>query len=178
MTPSRIRAAVLLRSAEVSDAKAIARLINTAFQVERFFIDSDRITEDEVRHRLRAGRFILAPGENALAGCVYVELRGERAYVGLLSVDPDRQRSGLGEQLMQAAENHCRENGCAFVDLLIVNLREELPRFYRRLGYVESGTEPFPSDQQTKLPCYFVRMTKALTSGQNDLPDAISLAPM
>lgn len=169
---------MLLRSAELSDAQAIARLINTAFQVERFFIDSDRIAEDEVRDRLCAGKFILAEDESALAGCVYVELRGERAYVGLLSVDPARQRSGLGAQLMHAAENHCRKKGCGFVDLLIVNLREELPRFYRKLGYVENGTEPFPADQLTKLPCHFVRMTKPLTARQSDLAGAISLAPM
>ena len=173
-----MRAAALIRSAELSDTQAIARLINTAFQVERFFIDSDRITAVEVCEKLRSGKFILATGENALAGCVYVELRGERAYVGLLSVDPARQRSGLGAQLMRAAEDHCRKKGCGFVDLLIVNLREELPRFYRKLGYVENGTEPFPAAQQTKLPCHFVRMTKPLTARQSDLAGAVSLAPM
>jgi N-acetylglutamate synthase-like GNAT family acetyltransferase len=173
-----VSGALQLRFAELSDAQAIARLINTAFQVERFFIDSDRITVVEVCEKLRSGEFILATGENALAGCVYVELRGERAYVGLLSVDPARQRSGLGAQLMQAVENHCRENGCAFVDLLIVNLREELPRFYRKLGYVESGTEPFPAGERTKLPCHFVRMTKPLADFQGPAADAISLAPM
>ena len=169
-----MRAALPLRFAELSDAQPIVQLINAAFQVERFFIDSDRIAVDEVLEKLRTGKFILAPGENALAACAYVELRGERAYVGLLSVDPARQRSGLGAQLMQAAESHCRENGCAFVDLLIVNLREELPRFYRRLGYVETGTEPFPSDVPTKRQCYFIRMTKPLAASEA-LPGTLSL---
>ena len=156
-------AALPLRIAELADAQAIARLINSAFQVERFFIDSDRITVEEVCDRLRTGKFLLAGDPNALAGCVYVEVRGERAYLGLLSVDPARQRSGLGAHLVQAAESHCRENGCGCVDLLIVNLREELPPFYQRLGYVENGTEPFPAGVRTKMPCHFVRMTKPLT---------------
>jgi len=48
------------------------------------------------------------------------------------------------------------------MDLRIVNLREELPAFYRKLGYMETGTEPFPSDLDTKLPCHFVNMSKPL----------------
>ena len=155
-------AALPLRIAEVADAAAIARLINSAFQVERFFLDSDRVTVEEVRDRLRTGEFLLAEAENALAGCVYVEVRGEKAYIGLLSVNPARQRLGLGAYLMQEAENHCRQKGCGVADLLIVNLREELPRFYRRLGYVESGTAPFPAGVRTKMPCHFICMTKPL----------------
>jgi GNAT superfamily N-acetyltransferase len=97
-----------------------------------------------------------------MAGCVYVELRGERAYIGLLSVDPARQKGGIGRTLMDAAERYAREQGCGFMDLRIVNLRLELPAFYRKLGYVEAGTEEFPPDAPTKLPCHFVRMQKAL----------------
>jgi GNAT superfamily N-acetyltransferase len=139
------------------------RLINAAFQVERFFLDRDRIDLNEVRSRLASGRFIVAAEDIALTGCVYVEPLGERAYLGLLSVDPSLQRSGIGKALMNAAEDHCRLAGCAFVDLRVVNLREELPGFYRKLGYVESGTAPFPEEVVTKLPCHFVVMSKQLT---------------
>jgi hypothetical protein len=48
------------------------------------------------------------------------------------------------------------------MDLQIVNLREELPAFYRKLGYEETGTAPFPTDVVTKLPCQFVKMSKVL----------------
>jgi hypothetical protein len=48
------------------------------------------------------------------------------------------------------------------MDLRIVNLREELPPFYRRLGYVETGTAPFPEEIKSKLPCHFVLMSKPL----------------
>ncbi len=97
-----------------------------------------------------------------LVGCVYVELRGERAYLGLLSVDPKRQKSGLGSALMNAAEEYCANEGCRFMDLRIINLREELPIFYRNRGYVETGTAPLTPGLQPKLPCHFVEMSKAL----------------
>ena len=153
---------VSIRAGSLADAGEITRLINVAFQVERFFLDGDRIGLEEVRTRFETGRFIVAENDEGLAGCVYVELRDERAYLGLLSIAPQRQRSGLGTLLTSAAEDFCRANGCRVVDLLIVNLRKELPDFYRRLGYVENGTAPFPAGVQPKQPCHFVKMSKPL----------------
>ena len=152
----------LLRTADAADAEAITRLINAAFQVERFFLDADRIDIQEVRSRLGTGKFILAEA-NGATGCVYVEPGGDRAYLGLLSVDPALQRSGIGKRLVNAAEDHCRAAGCHFMDLRIVNLRSELPPFYRKLGYTENGTAPFPENARPKLPCHFLIMSKRLT---------------
>src|SRR5260370_18073937 len=161
MLPSLARS-VSLRTATVADAEAITRLINLAFQVERFFLDGDRIRLEEVHEHFETGRFIVAEDDGRLAGCIYVELGDDRAYLGLLSVAPERQRAGLGTLLTSAAEDFCRANGCCGADLLIVNLREELPGFYGRLGYVETGTAPFPVEVQTKQPCHFLRMSKPL----------------
>jgi GNAT superfamily N-acetyltransferase len=150
------------RTAQLADSENIARLVNAAFRPERFFIDTDRTNPEKVRALLQKGAFLLAEEKDALAGCIYVELRGEHGYFGLLAVDPARQRSGLGSRLVVAAEEYCRAAGCQFMDLTIVNLRTELPGFYHRLGYVESGTLPFPSDQQANQPCHLVRMSKRL----------------
>ena len=149
-----------IRSALPAEAEAIVRVINAAFYpAESFFVDGDRIGIDEVRHKLHKGAFLVT---DDLGGCVYVELRGERAYFGLLSVDPARQKSGIGKRLVAAAEDYARERGCRFMDINVVNLRVELPAFYRGLGYEETGTEPFPADSPTKLPCHFVCMAKPL----------------
>lgn len=159
-----------LRIAVESDAGAILRLINAAFEVERFFLDADRITMEEVRSRFRTGHFILAEENDASAGCVYIEPRNGRAYIGLLSVDPGRQGSGIGKTLMAGAEDHCRALGCRFVDLRVVNLRKELPPFYRGLGYVENGTAPFPEESNPRLPCHFIIMTKVLPVTLPEIP--------
>jgi len=156
-----------LRLAEAADAEGITRLINTAFEVERFFLEADRLDIHEVRSRLATGKFILAEGDATLSGCVYVEPAGERAYLGLLSVDPTLQRSGVGKLLMTAAENHCRAAGCHFMDLRIVNLRTELPGFYQKFGYVQTGTAPFPDHARPKFPCHFLIMSKPLTAPEN-----------
>jgi len=153
---------VSFRKAEPAEADALAGLINRAFAVERFFIDGNRISPEKVRELFGTGDFLVAEDGNALVGCVYVEVRGDRGYVGLLSIDPARQRSGLGSRLMAAAEDHARKAGCHAMDLRVVNLRRELPGFYRRLGYAETGTEPFPPDAKPKLPCHLVTMSKHL----------------
>ena len=151
------------RIATPADAANITAIINAAFRIaEEFFIDGNRITQAEVEKLLAKGTFLLAETGDQLDGCVYVELRGERSYLGLLSVDPGRQQGGLGSLLMNAAESYCRERGSHFMDILIVNLREELPAFYRKRGYVENGTTPFPEDVETKMPCHFITMAKSL----------------
>ena len=150
------------RHARVSDVEVIVWLINAAFQVERFFKERDRTNPEMVRSLLEKGKFLLAEDGPSLAGCVYVELRGERGYLGLLSVDPARQRSGLGRQLVAAAEDFFRGAGCRFSDLSIVNVRKDLPGYYRSLGYVETGTMPFTADEPLKLPVHFIMMSKPL----------------
>jgi GNAT superfamily N-acetyltransferase len=150
--------------AEIRDAEGIVSVINAAFrQAESFLIDGDRIDLKTVRELLRTGSFLVADDLGSLCGCVYVEPRGDRSYLGLLSVDPQRQKSGLGSKLMDAAEDHCAKAGSRFMDLRIVNVRKELPSFYHHRGYIETGTEPFPPDLSPKLPCHFVTMSKSLS---------------
>jgi len=151
-----------MRTAEPADAPAIARLVNAAFRSERFFIDVDRTDPEKVRALLQKGKSLMLFEDGVLAGCVYTELRGERGYFGLLAVDPQRQLSGIGTRLIVAAEQRCRSAGCRFMDLTFVNVRQELPAYYRQLGYIENGTLPFPADQVTKIPVHLVRMSKAL----------------
>lgn len=153
-----------VRVATKSDSGSITTVINAAFRkAEAFFIDGDRITLQAVQDLMGKGTFLLAHDDETIAGCVYVELHGERAYLALLAVDPQRQRAGLGSILMNAAEKYCAEAGCRFMDLQIVSVRRELPSFYHRRGYIETGTAAFPADFSPKLPCHFVKMSKRLT---------------
>ena len=154
---------MIVRVAGINEAKAITNVINAAFrQAESFFIERDRIDLEKVQSLLRSGEFLVSDEEGLITGCVYVEMKGDRSYLGLLAVDPKAQKSGLGSKLMSAAEDHCRKAGRRFMDIKIVSLRTELPDFYHRRGYVETGTEPFTAGLNPKLPCHFVKMSKPL----------------
>jgi GNAT superfamily N-acetyltransferase len=149
-----------VRPATIDEAAEIARVINAAFRpAEEFFVEGDRISVEEVRGLFQQGVFLV---DGPFTGVVYVELRGDRAYFGLLSVDPARQGSGAGRRLIQAAEDLARSHGCRYMDIRVVNLREELPPFYQRLGYRHTGVEPWPAGVSSKLPCHFLCMEKEI----------------
>ena len=139
-------------------------MINDAFAVEAFFKIGDRTSADEIVELMdRGGEFLAV--ENAargIAGCVYLQCQGERAYFGMLSIDPASQGRGLGRRLIDAVETRARERGCRYMYIHIVNLRTELPPYYRKLGYVEGGELPFSDPQLASRPCHFIVMTKLL----------------
>jgi predicted N-acetyltransferase YhbS len=156
-----------MRFAGEADVAAVTELVNRAFQVERWFKQSDRLDAEAAEGYFRTGRFLLAEEGGALVGCIYVELHGERSYLGMLSVDPARQKTGVGRRLVAAAEEFARKMGAREMDLKVVNLRTELPPLYEKMGYRVSGTEEIPAEMAgvVNQPCFFVLMTKGLGSG-------------
>ena len=154
---------MLVRVANLGDAEAVSSVINAAFRkAEGFLIDRDRIDLKTVQDLFGTGTFLVAEENEVVVGGVHVEMRGERSYLGLLSVNPDGQKSGVGSKLMTAAEDYCAKAGSRFMDLRIVSVRQELPEFYHRRGYVETGTAPFTPGLEPKVPCHFVNMAKPL----------------
>lgn len=149
--------------ATAADVPDLVRVINAAYEVEKFFVSGDRTDADTVARLMKKGAFLLTRDvAGAVTGCMYVELRGERCYFGMLSVDPARQGTGVGRQLVESAETFARDHGCRFMDIRVVNLRTELPPFYRKLGYEERGTEPV-NDPRALQPFHFILMSKPLT---------------
>ena len=150
-----------VRRAGVDDVDALTQLVNQAYAIEAFFVEGDRTTDDEIRAMAAAGHFLVLDRGDGLAAAVFVRVDGERGYFGMLSVDPDLQGLGLGRRLVAVAEALCAARGCTRMDLQIINLREELGPWYRSLGYQEVGTAPY-QHRDTKRPCHFIKMTKAL----------------
>src|SRR5216683_5350916 len=151
-----------VRLADPSDTDALVRLINAAFAVEKIVIEGDRIDSEKVSALFETGNFLLLYQVDQLLGCVYVEVKGKRGYLGLLGVQPDRQKSGLGRRLTTAAEDYFRKAGCEAVDLRIISVRAELPPFYERLGYAATAIAPVPDTIPLKIPSHFSVMSKSL----------------
>src|ERR1700731_3491312 len=94
-----------VRPAVAADADRLIPLINAAFSVETF-LKGPRTDPARLAAALHKGTILLAEDENGrLAASVYVELRGDHGYAGMLAVDPARQRSGIGAFMMRAAED-------------------------------------------------------------------------
>jgi GNAT superfamily N-acetyltransferase len=151
-----------IRVARTDDASAIATLITLAYRVEDFFITGDRTDAADVKRLMQDGAFLVLEEDGVLVGAVYVQVRARSGYFGMLSVDPSRQREGLGRRLIDAAEEWCRTAGCTEMEIEVVSLRTELPPFYERLGYVLAGTRPFPDLHKSRIRCEFLVMKRKL----------------
>ena len=81
-----------VRVAGPAEAPVLARLINDAFVVENFFKIGDRTSADEVLELMhKDGEFLVlesAP-DRTVAGCLYFKPGKERAYFGMLAIDPE-----------------------------------------------------------------------------------------
>ena len=152
----------LYRRAEESDLESLVALINRAFEVEQPFFTTERIDLEETRQHLDKGAFLLAECDGALAGCNYVELRGDAGYFGLLSVAPAWQGHGLGRTLVDQAEDFCRDAGCSKMMIRVLNHRTELPPFYEKLGYSVVGIEEVEQVPSARMPYHFIVMEKEL----------------
>lgn len=154
---------IRIRQASDDDVEALTKLINAAFVVEQVVFDGNRVDDLGVRAYMSGGTFLIAEDSSGVAGCVYVETRVDRSYLGLLSVQPALQGTGIGRQLVNAAENFARQSGARVMDLRVISARgEELLPFYRRLGYDFVRTEPFPANLAAKTPSHYILMSKPL----------------
>ena len=104
--------------------------------------------------------------KNAIEGCVFLQKKNERLYLGMLSVSPLIQAKGIGKQMMTAAEDHAKQQNCSTIFMKVISARHELIEWYERKGYRKTGeTEPFPaSDSFGKAvkPLEFVIMEKKI----------------
>lgn len=157
------------RYATSKENPELVRIINNAYRVEDFFVDGDRTNADDVRSRMETPNacFIVidSPGTSSLAAGVWVEVHENRGHFAVLSVDPAFQGKGLARVLIDAVEAHCREAGCEWLDIEVVNLREELPPFYAKFGFKSNGTGFFTDTAKLKRDAHLDLMTKPLTDG-------------
>ena len=92
---------------------------------------------------------------------LYVELPAS-VVLEVSHTEPGLQGSGLGRRMVAEAERWAADSGCRVMDLSYVNLREELPAIYRKLGYCETGTAPFMDTWKLRMPAEFVTMSREL----------------
>jgi ribosomal protein S18 acetylase RimI-like enzyme len=153
-----------IRAATAADGAAIVDLTNRAFAIETF-LHGTRTDEETMAALWRKGEFLVAEDPaGTITASVYIELRRDRGYFGMLAVDPRRQGNGQGRALADAAEKHCRERGCRFMDITVLSLGRELLPFYHQLGYLQTGTAAFQPSRplKDKVACHTIVLSKNL----------------
>lgn len=155
--------------AELSDAQAIASLINSSYRgessragwtTEADILDGLRTTTQEVAAIIqREDAFMLIGVLHdqivATICCERQDAYGRNiAHFGMVAVKPTLQNKGYGTTMLQAAEAMTMR-GWRVVGfhMAVITLREELIAFYERLGYARTGEfKNFPEDSALWQP--------------------------
>lgn len=155
--------------AELSDAQAIAQLINSAYRgensrkgwtTEADILDGLRTTTEDVANMIkRTDAFMLMGVLNdeivATIACERQKVADAlTAHFGMIAVKPTLQNKGYGKDLITAAEVMTkREWRVAGFHMSVISIREDVIHFYERLGY-ERTTEfmEFPVNPEIWQP--------------------------
>ena len=103
-----------------------------------------------------AQHLLVLRDHDELRACVALTDKSDGlAYLGMLTVDPERQSSGLGKLILAATEDHAAAQFAATrIEMTVIEQRGELIAWYERRGYAQTGERrPFPThDPRFGLP--------------------------
>ena len=165
--------------AKREDVPKLEALVNSAYRgessrkgwtTEADFLDGIRTNQDVLTGMVSRGDSVVlkcTDKDNQLLGCVYLQKKEEKLYLGMLTVAPDNQTNGIGKKMLQAAEEYAETQDCTAITITVISLRKELIKWYERRGYKATGErKPFPSnDPRFGLPkqeLEFIVMEKQL----------------
>ena len=160
---------LLFQKAEISDASAIAQLINSAYRgetsrkgwtTEADLLEGLRTTTKEVAQIIkREDAFMLIGTHNneivATICCEWQAIGGSNtAHFGMIAVKPSLQNKGHGKQMIAAAEALTRrEWRVVGFTMTVISLRHTLIAFYEKLGYQRTGEfKDFPVNPEMWQP--------------------------
>lgn len=147
----------MISKATLQDIPALNILINSAYRgetskkgwtTEANLLEGKRTNEEELTETiLNPKNTILKFTENdQIIGSVLLVEKEHQLYLGMLTVSPELQNSGIGKKMLAEAENHARALGLSSIIMTVISVREELIAWYKRNGYVDTGKrEAFPS---------------------------------
>ena len=145
----------------LTDVPELNNLVNTAYRgetskkgwtTESHLLEGLRIDEETLRGYFDDPNIIILKNTDEggeINGCVYLETRLPKLYVGMFSVSPLLQGKGIGRELLLAAETYARNLNCHTLTMTVISARHELISWYERRGYRITGEIlPFHVDEK------------------------------
>lgn len=145
------------RAATVADIPSLVELVTSAYRgeasragwtTEADLLDGERIDPEVLRIDIERprSRVLIAESGGRMVACAHLAEEDGAGYFGMFSVRPEAQGGGLGKAVLAEAERIVgQEWGLAAMRMTVIDLREDLIRWYQRRGYVRTGIKkPFP----------------------------------
>jgi len=147
----------MITKVTLQDIPSLTTLINSAYRgetskkgwtTEAHLLEGKRTTEEELTEIIADSKntFLKYTENDQIIGSVLLVEKENQLYLGMLTVSPELQNSGIGKKLLAEGEKHAKTLGLSSIIMTVVSVRSELIAWYKRHGYVETGErEPFPS---------------------------------
>ncbi len=156
----------IIEKAEPADIPQMVAVINSCYRgdgsKEGWTTEADIIAGDLRTDEADIAKLMAQPSTSFLIyrsqsegilGSVFLDKQGDRLYLGMLSVNPAKQASGIGGKLLRAAEDLAATLGCTAMFMQVIPVRDELIAWYQRNGYVPTGErKPFDGDPRFGVP--------------------------
>lgn len=168
----------MILKATVEDAESLNFLVNSAYRGESSLkgwtseanlLGGIRTSVQELIETLQTPKTTLLKytEDDKIVACVMLIEKLEALYLGMLTVSPTLQGSGIGKKLLKSAESFALEKNLGKIEMTVISVRSELIAWYERHGYVRTGeTKPFPmNNPNAGLPTQhleFIVMEKIL----------------
>lgn len=152
----------MITQATIADAAELSALINSAYRgetskkgwtTEADLLEGTRTSEEELINIIASSNHYLLKfiRDEKIIGSVLLIAKKEVLYLGMLTVSPELQNSGIGKQLLQAAEQLAQQLELSRIQMTVIGIRKELLAWYIRNGYEDTGVrEPFPFGEGDK----------------------------
>ena len=161
------------KNATVEDIPAVVSLVNAAYRgdesrrgwtTEADLLDGQRVDESTIAVADPASDVVLLLADSVVVGCFEYRREGANAaYLGMVTVSPLKQNSGLGRMLLEEAEARARKEGRTELYMTVIGTRSELIQWYQRRGFcVTTEFREFPAHDprngDPKVPVEALRM--------------------
>ncbi|MFI5139072.1 MAG: GNAT family N-acetyltransferase [Sphingobacteriales bacterium] len=154
-----------ITKATQTDVPELNILVNSAYRgetskkgwtTEANLLDGLRIDEETLSGYFTDPNIIILKNTNEegqITGCVYLEVREPKLYVGMFSVSPLLQGKGVGRNLLLEAEAYAKQLNCGTLTMTVISTRLELISWYERRGFKAAGEiQPFHDGKKFGIP--------------------------
>jgi ribosomal protein S18 acetylase RimI-like enzyme len=168
----------MISKATLDDATELEFLINSAYRgesskigwtTEANLLEGKRTTAQELQDIIENDKSNLLKytDNHQILGCVLLIEKKDELYLGMLTVMPTLQNSGIGKKLMQQAEVVALEKNLSKIVMTVISVRTELIAWYERKGYEDTGErKPFPESEDyttvSENPLEFIVLEKKI----------------
>jgi GNAT superfamily N-acetyltransferase len=132
-----------IETARNSDLEPILQLLRTQLEEHEIVLTAEqlqRATQGLIENHAH-GRILCARLDGALVGVAVIsflwtlEHGGPAAWLDEVYVEPSQRGAGIGKQLVEAAMQVARDNGCIALDLEVDAGHEAAERLYARMNF-------------------------------------------